>query len=54
MAVGNGYLNVDVVDRLIGFQYWGGIEDLTVSDYFGDTSLAVQGMVDRNFTKEDI
>ena len=54
VAVGNGYLNIDVVDRLIGFQYWGGIEDLTVSDYFGDTSLAVQGMVDRNFTKEDL
>ena len=54
VAVANGYINIDIVDRLIGFQYWDGTEDLTVSAYFSDTSLAVQGTVDKNFTKEDL
>ena len=55
VAVGNGYINVDIVDRSIGFQYWDGVQDLTVSDYLTDgASLAVQGMITRNFTKEDL
>ena len=54
VALGSGYLNIDIVDRLIGFQYWDGSEDITVSDYFSETSLAMQGTVNRNFTKEDL
>ena len=54
IAVGSGYLNVDIADRLIGFQYWDGAQDLTVSDYFSRISLAVQGTVNKNFTKEDL
>ena len=55
VAMGSGYLNVDIADRLIGFQYWDGAQDITVSDYFGSTvSLVTQSTVSKNFTKEDL
>ena len=54
ITVGSGYLNVDIADRLIGFQYWDGVQDLTVSDYFSRISLAVESTVNKNFTKEDL
>jgi len=54
IVVGSGYLNVDIMDRLSGFQYWDGIQDITISEYFTSTSLVVQETFDRNFTKEDL
>lgn len=54
VAVGSSYINVDIIERLSGFQYWDGIQDITVSEYFSRISLAVQGTVNRNFTKEDL
>ena len=55
VAVGSGYLNIDIADRLIGFQYWDGVQDITVSDHFSSTiSLVVQSTIEKNFTKEDL
>ena len=54
VGVGSGYLSVSIEDRLTGFQYWDGIQELMISDYFSDMSLAVQGTFDANFTQDDL
>ena len=54
VTVGNNYLNVDVINRLAGRQYWDGVQDFTVTDHIYQASLAVQGIVNRNFTTDDM
>jgi len=54
VMVGDNYLNVDVIDRLTGRQYWNGVHDYTVTDHFYQASLVVQGAVNMNFTMDDM
>ena len=54
VGVGNQYLKNVIVNKSIGFQYWDGIEKIMIGDHFRDMSLAVQGLVERNFTKNNL
>ena len=54
VAVGSGFLDVNIIDRLNGFRYYNGAGNLAVTNHFSSVSLAVQGTIERNLTKHDL
>ena len=54
VGIGSRYLKDVIANKSGGFQYWDGIEQIMIDDHFKDMSLAVQGRVGRNFTKNNL